>query len=240
MTAPPKKAYSTEWDPNQQPVDGVDEADHDAMQTAIAAALVILLLAWLAPGPPSIFGRSKEGWKAQLRESVGRIVEGFMQRSASDLAATAEATGASVAAAEAVAEEFPKVMGAIERWTQTTLDHLERDRGRDAVAAEVQTAAENIARAAAAYAKSEARDTTAGKLGAVWSEWKSRGDKKVRDTHQHLDGSKVPYGGRFVSVSGALLRFPGDPQAPLEETMGCRCRLRYRLRPAEQDDYAEV
>lgn len=54
--------------------------------------------------------------------------------------------------------------------------------------------------------------------------WRSSSDKRVRDTHRALNGQTiVGFEAVFVSPSGALLRFPGDPEAPIEETINCRC-----------------
>jgi hypothetical protein len=53
--------------------------------------------------------------------------------------------------------------------------------------------------------------------------WRSARDKRVRDTHRALDGQTINRGERFRSPSGALLRYPGDPDAPGAEVIGCRC-----------------
>lgn len=67
----------------------------------------------------------------------------------------------------------------------------------------------------------------------VEKEWRSLRDDRVRDTHkQHigLDGKKViGIYGIFISPSGARLRRPRDPNAPLREIQGCRCFLLYRV-----------
>jgi hypothetical protein len=53
--------------------------------------------------------------------------------------------------------------------------------------------------------------------------WRSAGDSRVRYTHRVLNGKSAPMDGFFASPSGATLRFPGDPQAPGSEIVGCRC-----------------
>ena len=62
-------------------------------------------------------------------------------------------------------------------------------------------------------------------------QWISRRDDRVRYTHTHqsLDGQIVGVDEVFLSASGATLRWPHDPQAPLNETANCRCRLITRV-----------
>lgn len=59
--------------------------------------------------------------------------------------------------------------------------------------------------------------------------WRDSGDSRVRHTHRVLNGTSVGIGEVFQSPSGALLRYPGDPRAPVSEISGCRCRLEYKI-----------
>ncbi len=59
--------------------------------------------------------------------------------------------------------------------------------------------------------------------------WNSARDKRVRDTHKELDGQTVGMRESFQSPSGAQLRYPCDPSAPLSETAQCRCNVTYRI-----------
>lgn len=59
--------------------------------------------------------------------------------------------------------------------------------------------------------------------------WRSAGDGRVRHTHRVLNGNAVGIDDTFQSVSGARLRYPGDPQAPTNEIVGCRCHLEYKI-----------
>lgn len=70
-----------------------------------------------------------------------------------------------------------------------------------------------------------------GKLDArdVTKIWHSAKDERTRFTHRALDGVQVEMGAYFQSPSGATLRFPGDPEAPASETVGCRCWLEYKI-----------
>ena len=63
----------------------------------------------------------------------------------------------------------------------------------------------------------------------VRREWISKRDTKVRHSHHIADGQTREMREPFI-VGESLLRFPGDPLAPIHETANCRCRLRYRHR----------
>ncbi|WP_416355554.1 hypothetical protein ACLNGM_15050 [Aureimonas phyllosphaerae] len=51
----------------------------------------------------------------------------------------------------------------------------------------------------------------------------------MRHTHRLLNGRAVEIDGVFYSSSGAALRFPGDPNAPASEIIGCRCWVEYKV-----------
>ena len=73
----------------------------------------------------------------------------------------------------------------------------------------------------------------AGKIDAadLVRTWDSSKDRRVRRTHRFLDGQKRPWGGTWATENG-VLRYPGDPQAPAEETIQCRCLLTTRIKGA--------
>lgn len=60
--------------------------------------------------------------------------------------------------------------------------------------------------------------------------WHSASDRRVRDTHNAMDGLKVGFKDYFTSPSGARLRFPGDPQAPASEIVNCRCWVEQKVK----------
>lgn len=63
-------------------------------------------------------------------------------------------------------------------------------------------------------------------------EWIARRDDRTRDTHAEISGT-VQYADRyFVMSSGAKLMYPGDPHAPPEEIINCRCYIR-KIAPKE-------
>jgi hypothetical protein len=95
----------------------------------------------------------------------------------------------------------------------------------------VQEMAEELASNVAHLTAMSAQNSAASQAG--WMKvWHDRRDNRVRYTHAFL-GSKsyashqVSADKPFLSPSGATLRFPGDPLAPVDETARCRCGLSY-------------
>lgn len=67
------------------------------------------------------------------------------------------------------------------------------------------------------------------KLYKLWGmeqkEWLSTNDDRTRDTHLEMNGQIVDINKDFESPSGAKLSQPGDSNAPLAETVNCRCTV---------------
>lgn len=59
--------------------------------------------------------------------------------------------------------------------------------------------------------------------------WRATHDGRTRFTHRVLHGQSVGFDDGFVSPSGAVLRYPGDPSAPASEHVGCRCVCEYKI-----------
>lgn len=55
--------------------------------------------------------------------------------------------------------------------------------------------------------------------------WAATDDNRTRDTHAAMDGQERGLNEPFESPSGAQLMFPGDPSAPADETINCRCAV---------------
>jgi len=63
-------------------------------------------------------------------------------------------------------------------------------------------------------------------IGAATKTWVSEKDAKVRPEHSSLHGNTVSMHEPFV-VSGQAIMYPGDPTAPINLTMNCRCKVRF-------------
>lgn len=55
------------------------------------------------------------------------------------------------------------------------------------------------------------------------------GTPRTRDSHLTMNGQSQPVGVAFVSGNGTNLRYPGDIDAPIEETAQCRCIIATRF-----------
>jgi uncharacterized protein with gpF-like domain len=78
-------------------------------------------------------------------------------------------------------------------------------------------------------AMQQAIDVGKVKARYVTKTWKDARDVRVRNSHVHLNGQTVPFSGKFKSISGATLDYPGDPEAPAEERINCRCRMAVKV-----------
>lgn len=59
--------------------------------------------------------------------------------------------------------------------------------------------------------------------------WRTAMDKAVRDSHSDMEGQTVGLEESFTSGKGVPLRFPGDPDAPADERINCRCDVFLRI-----------
>ena len=79
----------------------------------------------------------------------------------------------------------------------------------------------------------------AGVISGSSQVWGTKLDARVRSTHMTMEQQERSNGEPFTSGAGVPLRFPGDPDAPPEEIVECRCWLvfltqRVREERAEQ------
>lgn len=55
--------------------------------------------------------------------------------------------------------------------------------------------------------------------------WRATHDKRTRDIHKVMDGQVQKFGDPFIDGEGNELAYPGDPDAPANTTVNCRCWL---------------
>lgn len=91
-----------------------------------------------------------------------------------------------------------------------------------------QTWTARTAELVAGYAVEAAKASAVSAAGGVWSKtWISELDSEVRPTHMEAHGQTVPASGVFI-VGGWPMRIPHDPNAPISETINCRCEADYQ------------
>lgn len=75
------------------------------------------------------------------------------------------------------------------------------------------------------------QNVASGKLDAdqITKKWATVGDHKVRHTHRELNGQVVGLNEKFTCSGGSLM-YPGDPSAPADLTVNCRCAVIYRFK----------
>jgi hypothetical protein len=221
---------------------GVDETDRDQTEAALAAAIAALLAAKAAGAP----------WLSLVQGSLSGIVTDYLRRSAYDMAVAAGMS--STEAAQAADEATIAVLGDIERhsaeWLKISADdHAEKAAqapdseepsdpkappvqapGKPMTPDDAKTAGDLIATSLATYSRERVREHVARMLGAEYKTWVTRGDAKVRPAHMELAGQTKRIAKPF-SVNGSDLMRPGDPEAPPELVIRCRCHLRFSVNP---------
>lgn len=97
--------------------------------------------------------------------------------------------------------------------------------------AEVISRTETLAAVHAANDEAYKQAVESGDLPAdgLVQEWVPAGDDRTRDWHASMAGQTRPMGEPFTSGRGASLRFPGDPNAPANEVIQCRCAVTTRF-----------
>ena len=117
---------------------------------------------------------------------------------------------------ESGGEGYPRGVAGFLTQVRATLDKTEKvsEYTDDRVATWLGTAILNSATMAAADADDE----------FIVMEWVTMHDDAVRDAHEKTAGQQRPPGEPF-NVDGVAMRYPGDPTAPPELWMNCRCAL---------------
>ena len=73
----------------------------------------------------------------------------------------------------------------------------------------------------------------------VFKVWHTMGDEAVRDTHQAMEGIKVPYDDEFILPSGATCLYPKSTGIAAED-INCRCYVEYVTEVAYNKSVEEI
>lgn len=61
--------------------------------------------------------------------------------------------------------------------------------------------------------------------GVILKTWETMRDDRVRESHDYLEGTTIPFDEYFYTYTGAAALRPGDFNDPAED-INCRCRIR--------------
>jgi HK97 family phage portal protein len=189
-----------------------------------------------------------EVWNRQVRDDIKPVISAIVADAAEQ--ALAGNPDGSSPTKEEIDEYVEKQMDRVERVNETTREEIaaailivlamigDSDEDKSGVlrAALIAIFANLLGRRRRVIAEHESQAAfnagtflTAGKNGAASKTWVTRKDSRVREQHVFLEGNTVGINQSF-KVDGATLRFPGDPLAPPNLTINCRCRLRFGFR----------
>lgn len=162
-----------------------------------------------------MFAVDHDALNAAIETAVGRILDVAQHHAA--------IVRQAITAADSSAETLDEVLDQIEAAHAKGGNWL-RMSGRALTNALIQEASLSQARA----------------LGATHTQWLSRRDQRVRETHVEADGQERPIGERFQVGKFALLHpcDPTDLPESWEEIAGCRCCL--SIRPLSDDHRAAL
>lgn len=95
--------------------------------------------------------------------------------------------------------------------------------------------AERIARTETARAENAGTIEGYREAGVQKKRWIAYTDGKSGDRHhEELHNVTIVVGEKFGSYLGNSLDFPGDPSAPIEDTVNCRCAIRAVIDPPKE------
>ncbi|MER5301320.1 phage portal protein [Streptomyces lasiicapitis] len=225
LHAPKTRKHTRYWQP-----DG--DSDHRRGDGPLDGSRVVGAARWQEE-TASTLGPILHQTAATVAASLSRSMTGSATVPAGAVAAALAATSMAGSAVTALLSDLADALDTAQR-EPGTLDDL-----TSAVTAFYRARTAKfialLAESCAVATVNGAADAAAESAGpAVLRTWQTRGDARVRSAHQELSGITLPAGTPYT-VRGSTLRYPGDPFAPADLTVSCRCRLHYRtaLSPAE-------
>jgi hypothetical protein len=126
---------------------------------------------------------------------------------------------------KAIAAGQPLDLATVQKMAARYSDRLLQLRGETIARTETMTAFNKGQLSAMHQAISEGR-VSASVVVKVWHAFL---DERTRFTHRLLNKKEVGLNEQFVSAHGAHLDHPGDPNAPAEEIVNCRCWMETKI-----------
>lgn len=216
-----------------------EQAEAEQPRTLAEEALLALMLIYLAPTPPIVpglptpslrplFKRFTPAQLNLLRDVFHGLVSGILANVSYQDTQAPERQPDQKIIEQITVPELGKVITSATRVVTLLSDDPPRD-------PDELPLARQGARDLATMMYGHATDAILGELpadnpdGVLTKQWVSRNDDKVRPLHRRLHGQVRGHDQDFFRwMSGLRLRFPGDPEAPLSEVIGCRCVLRLK------------
>lgn len=118
--------------------------------------------------------------------------------------------------------------------TARQIDDMVAGRRRQMLASRAETIARTEAVRATSEAREESFDQMIEQTGLPVDQferiWNPTRDRRTRDWHASMTGQRRGRNDPFVDGLGHRLRYPGDPAAPAETTINCRCGLTFSIK----------
>lgn len=197
--------------------------------------LQLLISQWTASVPPRPTGTPLDRVYRKVQESVDTAVRAAVDQTGESVRDIIEAAAERARATTIVPPVPPEYLDQlVDRYGDTRLARADVvERGYNDPEAEalnrLRVGMEGVSRILTTRVREEAKFAYAVSMGAVGYAWRTRRDGRVRNSHGDLEGDYVRIGEPFITVNNVRLMRPGDPGAPLHETINCRCRLSYRM-----------
>lgn len=129
---------------------------------------------------------------------------------------------------------FGRAVASDEPILPEVVDRMVEAYRRNYLAYRAETIARTESLRAVSQARQEANKQVIDSIGVDHSRvertWHSMSDHRTRDAHIDMDGQTVGLDEPFVDGDGNQLMYPGDPSAPGETTISCRCTFTIRLK----------
>lgn len=238
MTAPQgEPPPQQEPAPTEVPVEAAAVEEDAASLVPALLAIIAAYLAWKAGGKVLTGGWERTAVTLRISSRAGVILGRIAERALERQRTAAGAAGDQLwehltEAVEAGQDAGIRVIAEAIEWMDR---HTTPAVPADQATATIPTAEDpptDLAQMSALATKNAATFAAAEAAGWKRKTWNDVGDDRVRGQHQILGDPTwrfhtVPLADLFEQPDGAVLRYPGDPLAPIGARIHCRCWATY-------------